>query len=206
MAKKRGRKPIEGAERGETGRIKTQSPAYVAARAARKEIDDHNTADVVKWARMAYVLRELAVDPRMESVCGRMLLIGKPTQLHPREFAAAVRLLGVLDKYDRIVLGVKRSAQAQDVNKTVGLSCGSETPQEAIKAASDAWIAAQGAMGLGGVGCASATMALVREEAWEGRLGLAIAGLRVLAHHWKIDDVAEPKIKRGVDYIKSVAA
>ena len=199
MANKRGRKPIEGVERGSTGQIKTAEKN--ARRLAQKEIVDRNAAEVVKWARMAYVIRELAVDPRMGSVCGRMLLIERPARLNAKEFEASVRLLGVLDDYDRIVLGVKRAAQAQDVNKTVGLSCGSETPQAAIKAASARWIEAQGVMAAAGHGCASATMALVREEAWENRLGLAIAGLRALAHHWKIADVPEPRIKRAVEAV-----
>lgn len=206
MAKKRGRKALEGVDRGETGRIKTQTPAYVAARAARKEVAERNVDEVVKWARMFAIVRELAANPRMGSVCGRMVLIGKPAPLSEREFAAADRLGGILDDYDRLVLGVKRAAQAQDVNKAVGLSCGSETPETAVKRASAAWVEAQGVMGLGGPGCASATMALVREEEWQHRLGLAIAGLRVLSEHWGLAAVPESKLKNAVAWARGERA
>ena len=194
----------QNVERGETGRIKTA--AYTARRAAQKEETDRNAADVAKWARMAFVIRELAVDARMESVCGRMLLIERPRRLTAREFEASVRLAGILDDYDRLVLGVKRAAQAQDVNKAVGLSCGAETPQAAVRRASAAWVEAQGVMGLAGPSCAAATMALVREEAWQHRLDDAVAGIRALVVHWKLNEVSEPRIKRAVESVFSRAA
>ena len=194
----------QNVERGETGRIKTA--AYTARRAAQKEETDRNAADVAKWARMAFVIRELAVDARLESVCGRMLLIERPRRLTAREFEASVRLAGILDDYDRLVLGVKRAAQAQDVNKAVGLSCGAETPQAAVRRASAAWVEAQGVMGLAGPSCAAATMALVREEAWQHRLDDAVAGIRALVVHWKLNEVSEPRIKRAVESVFSRAA
>ena len=175
-------------------------------RAARREQIDRDAACVVRWARMAMIIRELAIDPRMSSLCGRMLLIEQPYRLGAKEFEASVRLAQVLDDYDRLVLGVKRGAQAQDIDKAKGLSCGGETPAAAIRAASAAWVAAQGAMGLGGHGCASATMALVREDGYQGREQLGIAGLRALAVFWKISDVPEPRIKRAVAAIFERAA
>ncbi len=194
----------QNVERGVTGKIKTA--AYAARRAAAKEETDRNAADVAKWARMAFVIRELGADARLASVCGRMLLIERPKRISAREFEASVRLAGVLDDYDRLVLGVKRAAQAQDVNKAVGLSCGSETPQAAVRRASAAWVEAQGVMGLAGPSCASATMAMIREEAWQHRLDDAIAGLRALVAHWKLNEVSEPRIKRAVEAIFSRAA
>lgn len=201
MAK--GRPKKEGVERGSTGKITTA--AYLAAKAAKKAEKkaeyDRNSADVVKWARMCAIIRELAFDARLSGVCGRMMLMERPARLSVKEFAASVRLYGILMDYDRLVLGLNRSIQAQNMNKAVGISCSIDAPSESVKAAAARWIEVQGVMATAGKDCPSATMALVREEQWEGRIPLAIAGLRALAQHWGISEVQESKVKRALDIL-----
>lgn len=189
----------ENVERGANGAIKSSSKASYATRLAKKEQADRNAAAVVKWARMKEVMMKLAVDPLLQSPCGQMLLIEHPARLNAAEMAAAERLLEILNDYDVIVLGVRRSAQAQDIVSVKGGNLGAGPSPEAVKRASDKFMEAEGILGRAGPGVASAAKALVRDEDWRHRLDNAVAGLKALAREWGLREVPEPKIKRAIE-------
>lgn len=211
MSKRRGRPRKEGVERGETGRIK--SSVYTVQQSRKSAQQDADARALGRWRAARAIVETLLPDTRLATPLGKMLLLGAPFSINEAEFEAGSRLFKIMERYDRIFLGVGRTAKAQDIGAERGsaLTLGPDpwliekivADYRAAEAAFFKISKAEVRLADGtqfacgpGADIIGATKALVRGEDWERRAGVAIVGLKALARHWGLDEVPKAKIRR----------
>lgn len=145
---------------------------------------DHEPREDVRslpaWNRYRDHARELSLDPRLATQRGKLFW---NKQLGEQEFEAANRFADMLEGYDMLVLGRRRTPASPSFER-IGFGEGSERDPEAIEAFKGRFMDARKVLIDGGKLVESATVRLCRDEAGGAHLPDAKRGLGLLAVHF----------------------
>lgn len=212
---KRGRPRRQDVERNAAGRIKPS--VYRMGRAERRAamdglMNDENSLAI--WRRIRDLTLSASIDARLGTKLGRMFVVSDPISISAHEFEAGLRFAQILFDYDRLVLGMHRTAQAQNLARTKGLAWTEENPKT-IQRAGNALMLCLTALGGREVtryykdqvedrpvmvrdGVCAVTEALCRDEL-VGDPKAAKTGLQLLAQHFGLYDGRTERLQRWQD-------
>jgi hypothetical protein len=143
---------------------------------------------LTKWSRYRDRVSELGGDPRTASQAGKMHYLRKLTAL---EAEAAERWTKFLAEYDRIILGMSRTARGATLERFIKGGGHEDTPDE-VKRFLGRFQAAQTAILMAGTPALSALNRLCRDEASAGVLPEARRALAQLIAHFRLDSATQP--------------
>lgn len=219
MGKRKGRQRNADAPRGSSGRIKTSF--YRQNRTALREqiagqakVD----ADAIRgWRLQQHLALRSALDPRMNTVLGRMLVWGDPARIGPEEMEAGQRVAQLLFEYERKILGTVSTPQAIDMARVRGLALTDDDPARIARIRESygrlteslgsrrrqGFEAGNAASVRRGEWYASAQMRALRQLCFEdeapAEINLAIEALRIVADDMRLYDNANQRVRRWRD-------
>lgn len=189
---KRGR-PRKQGERDGAGRLKQLPKGEKRA----------NIKSVVRWQRAREIIEQMFDDTRLDSPAGKMLIMGIPERIRPHEFEAFNRAAEAFASYRNNVLGCSPNPKAQDIDGPRGRALVSDqTVEGRAKFAARVYmdivqkLGAVPAFSVNGARVAvrnqsqlfEALKALIdAAPSWQERRTDAIAALRVLVDHWRLE-------------------
>lgn len=143
-----------------------------------------------QWNRLRDIAAEMMIDPRLGTQRGRMFY---QRQITASEFEAANRWADMLDAFDILVLG-RRRTPASPALERLGHGESSGRDPEAVARFRERHSAAHAALLAGGKICEIATNRLCREEGLGAFYTDAQRGLRLLAAHWGITKASKRRL------------
>ena len=163
-------------------------------KSAQREKDIDGLA---RWRRARAIVEALIRDPRLSTPLGRMLLLGAPRAISEELFEAGVRGGRVLERYDMLVLGVRRGPAIVSLSGGGGRTLKDDPQNCDVRDATDALMRLEGV--LGGVkffGAKDAAKRLMRgEEMAPEDASRAVEGLKALALHYRLTGLSADQIR-----------
>jgi hypothetical protein len=143
---------------------------------------------LTKWSRYRDRISELGGDPRTASQAGKMHYLRRLTAL---EAEAAERWTKLLAEYDRIILGMSRTARGATLERFIKGEGYADSPDE-VKRFLGRFQGAQDAILRAGKPSLAALNRLCRDEAASSVLDEARRGLAQLVMHFRLDSATQP--------------
>lgn len=168
-------------------------------KAASKAQSDRMITYAANAKRAQMIVTHLLKDQRFGTKLGDMLLLGNPRGISAQLYAAGEFAQRAFEAYDRIVLGVSRTPKAANLLGTGGASLREDPDDATVERVTGRVMKIEAALAgaPNGRAICDATKALLRNEALtEGRIDLAIEGLKVLAKTFRIDDVSDADLRK----------
>lgn len=116
---KGGRPRRQNVPRGSKGRI--MAGVYRTLRDSVKKDYKQDDLEIQKWQRFRQGFEVGRSDPRLNSLLGRMFVLGAPTRIDEAMLVAGLRLMQILFVYDHRILNLYRHVRAQDIARERGL-------------------------------------------------------------------------------------